>query len=135
MDFRIDKYLLISIVLIFFACSSDKTKEIEDYSGIDLQNKITFVKDTSHWNNFNGNGFKVLIYEIKNDNLNEIIQSAKQLKYKNLKSYDSEFSNFDITPYIKASQGLFKTEWLDNEIKTIVLDTVNSKLIYYYSIL
>ncbi len=138
MDTLKDKTLIIVAILMFFtSCNNSKITEIETFSNLDLKGKITFKEKAEKWNDFNGNGYKVMIYSIEDNNLSELLKISKEIGFKkyNTNLNNNEFTNSELKPYIGESTGLYKTKWKDNEIKTVIIDSTHRKLIYYYNIL
>ena len=79
----------------------------------------------------------VMIYTIEDNNLSELLKISKEVGFKeyNTNLNDNEFTNLELKPYLGKSTGLYKTKWKYNEIKTVIIDSTHSKLIYYYNIL
>jgi len=127
------KYLKLLFLISFFSCSFSPINHIEKFSGLSLKNNFISIKDTSQWVDFNGNGFRLIVLKPENQAaFHSIINEAKHLNYKNFDA--REFTHSEMAPYIKNGKGYYKYSWQNDEIQSIVIDTINSKIVYYLSI-
>ncbi|PKL80003.1 MAG: hypothetical protein CVV25_06005 [Ignavibacteriae bacterium HGW-Ignavibacteriae-4] len=140
MDFLKDKFKLIFITsfLILVGCSNPNIKRIESISGIKLEEYLTKIEVIEQWNDFNGNGNKIIIYKIEKEKVNFITNSLtlKGFNTFNMNNDSTDlFSNSELAPFLKNSEGVYKDNWFQNEFTTIIIDTVNKKLIYFFTIM
>lgn len=134
MDFHFKNLFgVIIFAVIILGCSYD-IKSAEEFSGIKLKNNVIIKKDTSYWNDFNGNGFKYVVFEPKDEqSFKLIINNAKSLNFKKFNA--NQYPDPELRQLLKNGKGYFKFEWHNNETKTFVIDTVNKKIIYYYVVM
>lgn len=139
MDTQIGKLIFFAFLIFLFGCSNPDIKKIESLTGLRINKQISKQDEIHQWNDFNGNGHKIIVYKINDKYIKEVYDSLSNRGFQpytqNKDKSGEVFSNSEIAPYIKNSNGLFKTEWIEDEITTIVIDSTNSKLIYYYSVL
>lgn len=129
------KLLFVCTLAFVMGCVEPELKRIKKLTGLDLQTKILKEKEINQWGDFKGDGHKLILYNITNQYMNEIIDSVSNRGFKQLNKTSETFSNTVLEPFIGNSDGFHKTQWLDNEIITIVIDTSRNKLIYYFEIM
>ncbi len=127
------KFLKLLLLISLFSCLFSPINNIEKFSGLSLKKNFISIKDTSQWIDFNGNGFRLIVLKPENQGaFQSVIDEAKRLNYKNFDA--RKFTNPEIAPYVKNGKGYYKFSWQEDEIQSIVIDTINSKIIYYLSI-
>src|SRR5690554_4345320 len=130
------KFITVLIVsLMFTSCINKHLKDVEDIFGYSLKDKIEYLSKDEKWNDFNGNGFRVEIYEIIDLNYFKDKSLYKNFKSFNFKDNNNPLGNTDYSKYIQNGSGYYKTIWFENKIKTIVVDTTNNKFLFYYSLM
>lgn len=125
-------YLIVAIMMFFSSCQNKSVTIMESFTGMKLKDKISFDSKSEQWNDFNGNGHKVMIYKVKEGQLESI---AKESRKKGFKDYDTNeennhFSKSTLAPFIENSSGLYKTKEENNEIHTVLIDMTNGKIFY-----
>ena len=118
-------------------CAGSSVKYVENSSGLKLKGKINLEKKTEHWNEFNGNGYRLMVYKVDSIYLNQISMDAKAL---NFIDYDisegvNPFGDLLVDTILNMGNGSYKITWNDNEITIIVVDQKNMKIICYYNFL
>lgn len=112
--------------------------KMESITGVHLSNLLEKQDEVNQWNDFNGNGYKIVTYSIEKERVLEVFNTCKLKGFSAFEvNQDSSalYSNTELLPFIKNSNGIYKTEWIENEITTVVIDTTNNKLFYFYSVL
>lgn len=120
---------------MFSSCVNKNLSDVEKFFGDSLIDKVEYLSSDEKWNDFNGNGFKVDVYEIIDLNYIKDKSVDKNFKTFNFNESKSPLNNTDYSKYIENGSGFYKTIWLENEIKTIVVDTTNNKFLYYYNLM
>lgn len=123
------------ISLMFSSCENKNLSDVEKFFGDSLIDKVEYLSSDEKWNDFNGNGFKVDVYEIIDLNYIKDKSVYKNFKTFNFNESKNPLNNTDYSKYIENGSGFYKTIWLENEIKTIVVDTTNNKFLYYYNLM
>lgn len=119
--------------LLFFGCGNNHDiKEAEKIIGFKLSSKVKFEKKKEHWNDFNGNGFKILIYGFSDVNYFTVLNNSKKFNEFDFSNTDNPFSNSEVTEFIKGGQGFYKSINNEQESKSVIIDLENKKVIYYY---
>jgi hypothetical protein len=121
--------LLVSMFLL--GCSSHDVKETEKMIGFAVPGKIKYEKKIEQWDNFHGDGFKVIVYKIKD--LDYFIQHIKVDKFNEIDFNDpnNPFAKSEIVPFVTNGKGFYISVLTDQEDKSVVIDLTNQKLIYY----
>lgn len=141
MDFLKDNILKFLILPLFFisGCFNPQIERIEIITGLDLSEYLTKQDERNQWNDFNGDGYKVILYKIDNYIIEELVASARNKKFKYYDEDDYESSSFlsnsKFTTLLNNSKGFYKTIWGNNEIETVIIDTTDNKLIYSFTVL
>ncbi len=134
MGIRIGKnnFLIIIILLLIGTSCNPTISDMENIVGMKLKDKISFQKKEEQWIPFNGDGYKIMIYKIKENELKTIIEKSKENGFD---CYEADsldnFSNSYIYPFIEHSKGYYKIICIEDEIKTVFIDSTHSRLIYY----
>ncbi|TAM92958.1 MAG: hypothetical protein EPN39_21210 [Chitinophagaceae bacterium] len=89
------------------------------------------MSKSEHWNNFNGDGYRVEVYKILDP---EYFKRKFNDNFKvfDFRKKDNPLKNTNYSEYIENGAGFYKSLWNKDEIKTVVIDTVNNKFLYYY---
>jgi hypothetical protein len=133
MDNLKDKILMLFVSISLFGCISHDVKEAEKMVGFAVSKQIKYETKTEYWNDFNGEGFKIIVYKIKN--LDYFIQHIKTDKFNEFDFNDTNnpFAKSEIAAFITNGKGYYIT--LSKEqvyYKAVVIDLFNKQLIYYY---
>ena len=80
MDIQKDRFMrhltLFILCFIFIACERASLKRAENLLNFSLNNSVCFLQKHEYWNDFNGNGFRVEVY-----NILDILKSATIIQY------------------------------------------------------
>ena len=115
------------------SCTYSSVSNMEELTGISLTGELTLSINDSHWNKFNGNGYRIDIYNVD--------KGFIQRKYSVFKSngfneYNSDsWTSSEIYPYIKKSHGIYKIYTKDNEVVYIFINIDNNTIICFLNIL
>jgi hypothetical protein len=129
-------FLILAFMLFFSACQNKSVTIMESFIGMKLKDKISFDSKSEQWNDFNGNGHKVLIYNIKEGHLKSIAKESRERGFLNYDTNEenNHFSKSTLSPFIENSIGLYKTKEVKNEIHTVLIDMTNGKIFYLLTI-
>lgn len=127
----------LAILILLFSLSGCKrynTDEIEKYFNLPLNENLEFVTIDEQWNDFNGDGEKVVLFKTDKEQAQKLYDIAKSQGFKEVNT-NSATENFTKRE-LKHINGnvLYKTLFIENEVMTLVIDTLNGKVSYYYSI-
>lgn len=120
---------------MIFSCESQHLIDAEKIFNHSLEGKVEYIEKEENWNDFNGNGYRTEVYRILD--LNFIKEKSKEEDFKlfDFKNTDNPLNNTEYSKFLKNGAGFYKTIWLEDEIRTVVVDTLNKKFVYYYSIM
>lgn len=118
---------------MFSSCTNNHLSDAEKIVGYSLKGKVEFLNKDEKWNDFNGNGYRVEVYKILDTTyfINKPIKEG--FKSFDFNKTDNPLNNTDYSEFIENGAGVYKTVWIGDDIKIIVVDTVNNKFLYYYS--
>ena len=135
MDVLKGKLLLFGMLLGLVGCSLHDSKKLEHRFGIDFQNSLVCVLEDECWCSFNGNGEKVVYYEISNDHIQEIKHDAKEAGFvKGDSASLSRLCSERECRYLHSDEFLYKTMDCGNETYRLIVDFKTGHLIYYYAV-
>lgn len=126
-------YLMVVAMIMFFSsCQNKSLATVESFIGIKLKDKVSFESKSEQWNDFNGNGHKVMIYKINEGQLQSIVEESRKMGFKeyNTNNENDYFSKSTLAPFITESNGLYKTQEENNEVHTVLIDMTNGKVYY-----
>lgn len=125
---------ILSLLTFLFGCKRYNTSELEDFFHLPLSDKIEFLKVDEQWNDFNGDGEKVVVFKIKSKEINAILKSARENDFKvtNIDIDEKIFTARQLK-YIKG-EVLYKTIHKPNETNTVAIDSLNGILTYFVGI-
>ncbi len=136
MDIRIGNRIYCVFVLILFmwtSCTNSSISEMEELVGIPMKEALNPICDECHWNDFNGNGYKIEVYHISQKYLKRY---GSVFKSSGFCEYDpTMWKQSEIYPYIKNSNGLYKIFNKNDEIKYVFLNMSACTIIYFVNIL
>lgn len=120
---------------MIFSCKSQHLTDAEKIFNHSLEGKVEYIEEDENWNDFNGNGYRTEVYSILD--LKYINEKCKEEGFKlfNFKNIDNPLNNTEYSEFLQNGAGFYKTLWLEDEIKTVVVDTLNNKFIYYHSMM
>lgn len=136
MDIRIGNKLFVITLLIFLlgsSCTNSSISEMEELVGIPMKRELTLSTEYSQWNDFNGDGYKIEVYNVSK----EFIQlKLSDFKSKGFDEYNSAlWKRSEIYPYIKNSHGIYKIYNTRNEVDYIFINIDKSTIVYFVNIL
>ncbi|RRC96768.1 hypothetical protein EII32_11070 [Prevotella sp. OH937_COT-195] len=139
MDIRKDRFMrnftLFILCIIFIACERSSLKRAENVLNFPLNNSVCFLQEYEYWNDFNGNGFRIEVYNILDMNYIRNMSEKSHLKSFNCNKKNDELRNSEYSKFINNGAGFYKTIWKDDNIETVVIDTLNKKFLFYYCFL
>lgn len=107
--------------------------EMEKLVGMSMKEALTPVTEENQWNEFNGDGYKIKVYQVKRDCLERYNAAFKS---KGFIEYNPAFwEQSEMYRYIKDSQGLYKSFTKNNEDIRVFLNMDAGTIIYFLVIL
>lgn len=128
------KTFVILVLMSFLGTScANPISEMEKLVGMSMKEALTPVTEENQWNEFNGDGYKIKVYQIKRDCLE---QYNAAFKLKGFIEYNAAlWEQSEMYRYIKDSQGLYKSFTKNNEYICVFLNMDAGTIIYYLVIL
>lgn len=131
---------LIIFVQLFTGCKKYNIETIEDFTHLELSDRITFMERIDEWENFQGDGTAIFLFNIKKDSIDLILNEVDKDKWLPLnKKSDlvpvdilSDAANKKYTFGKMQGYYLKIEDNVKNEIRVAVIDTCNNRFIYYY---
>lgn len=84
MDIQKDRFMrhltLFILCFIFIACERASLKRAENLLNFSLNNSVCFLQKHEYWDDFNGNGFRVEVYNILDMNYIRNMSEKSHLK-------------------------------------------------------
>ncbi|NDW19460.1 hypothetical protein D0T53_11145 [Dysgonomonas sp. 216] len=134
--------VILGLMSMLSCCKKYNIDRINTFVGSDIGNKINFIKKYEQWDDFQGDGCSFLIFSIKDEYKKDITENLENRKWNSYEAsldyplFKSEISfkknEKEIIEYLKNGKGFYKREVDCKEVNTIIVDTVNNKLFYYY---
>jgi hypothetical protein len=126
-------FLSYACVLLFLSCQNKSVENIEKILGCSVEKKIVFDEKKEQWNDFNGDGYKIMTYTIKEHHFRSIVNTIES---KGFNKYDGRcdesLSKSEVYPIVKSGAGFYKRRNVNDEVETLFIDTINKKMIYHY---
>lgn len=128
------KTLAILVLMSFLGTSCiDIISEMEKLVGMPMKEALTPVAEENKWYEFNGDGYKIKVYEVKRNYLERYYTAFKS---KGFKGYNpASWKQSEMYKYIKDSHGLYKRFAKNNEEIYVFLNMDTGMIIYYYELL
>lgn len=124
---------IMACALLFLSCQNKSIENIEKIIGCSVEKKIVFDKKTEQWNDFNGDGGKIMTYTIKEHHFRSIVNTIESRGFNKYDGrYDESFRKSEVYPNIKSGAGFYKCRNIDDVIEILFIDTINKKMIYHY---
>ena len=127
---------LISVLSILFMTgkSDEPYKLAKSESGLKLPKDMQLIEHKSQWIEFNGNGYVLVVYGLKKDEINLLIDEAKNEKYETLPPETLIADDFVLSYIKKAKKGVYQKKSnskssLDYSLS--VIDETNNRLIVF----
>lgn len=128
------KTFVILFLMSFLVTSCfNPISEMEKLVGMSMNEGLTPVTEENQWNEFNGDGYKIKVYQVKRDCLERYNAAFKS---KGFIEYDPAlYEQSEMYRYIKDSQGLYKSFTKNNEDIRVFLNMDAGTIIYFLVIL
>ena len=131
----IRKPLILCAVCLLSSCSRSwyEVRAIEQLLDAHLMGKVKFVDRQEQWINLNGDGEKVVLFEVLDTTaLNHLTHS--------MLPYDSTmveqlFANSPLYPHLRHTAGYYIDKQEEDQWQYIFYDTVGGHLVYYLSLM
>ena len=128
----------LSILLSIFlgSCARHNIEDIELICNFKVASKINYYSTFEHWNDFNGDGIKIITFNIISDDMSYFKQNGEKENFKifNMLEKDCPFKDSVLAPYLSDGTGIYKSIFGKNEEKTVIIDLKNKVFLYYYDV-
>lgn len=128
------KTFVILFLMSFLVTSCfNPISEMEKLVGMSMNEGLTPVTEENQWNEFNGDGYKIKVYQVKRDCLERYNAAFKSKGF--IEYNPALYEQSEMYRYIKDSQGLYKRFTKNNEEICVFLNMDAATIIYYLEIL
>lgn len=124
--------LLLFLSLFLNSCSDADLKSIQANFGISIDNISDEYLEKEQWNDFNGDGYRMVVYCVDKQKESALLNDMKSKGGIFIKK-GSTFNPF-LEKYITSDSVMCLSKDNANETHELVFDTNNSKLYYYHEI-
>lgn len=124
--------MLVLISFLGISCTNP-ISEMEKLVGMSMKEALIPVAEESQWNEFNGDGYKIKVYQVKRDCLERYNASFKSKGF--IEYNPALWEQSEMYRYIKDSHGLYKRFTKNNEYTWVFLNMDAGTIIYYLEIL
>ena len=107
--------------------------EMEKLVGLSMKVALTPVTEENQWNEFNGDGYKIKVYQVKRDCLERYNAAFKSKGF--IEYNPASWEQSEMYRYIKDSHGLYKRFTKNNEYTLVFLNMDAGTIIYFLVIL
>jgi len=138
MDIQTDKIVgLLIILLLTCGCSNQNIGYMENSYELDLKRKVSIEQKHECWNEFNGNGYKLIQYKIKANYLEQITENAMLLEFEDfdMSKGKNPFNGLKVDTLLRCRKGFYKSIWKDDEISIVAIDPTAEILVFYFAII
>ena len=127
------KILLLLIFSLFLnSCSDANLQSIQANFGISIDDTFGKYIEKEQWNNFNGDGYRMVVYYVNKQKEHSLLNDMKSKGGIFIKR------NCNLNPLLKgyftADSIMFLSKDSANETYELVFDNTNSKLYFYHEI-
>jgi len=128
------KTFVILFLMSFLVTSCfNPISEMEKLVGMSMKEALTPVTEENQWNEFNGDGYKIKVYQVKRDCLERYNAAFKSKGF--IEYNPALWEQSEMYRYIKDSQGLYKSFTKNNEDIRVFLNMDAGTIIYFLVIL
>lgn len=128
------KTFVILFLMSFLGTSCyNPISEMEKLVGMSMEEALTPVTEENQWNEFNGDGYKIKVYQVKRDCLERYNAAFKSKGF--IEYNPALWEQSEMYRYIKDSQGLYKSFTKNNEDIRVFLNMDAGTIIYFLVIL
>lgn len=128
------KTFVILFLMSFLVTSCfNPISEMEKLVGMSMKDALTPVTEENQWNEFNGDGYKIKVYQVKRDCLERYNAAFKSKGF--IEYNPALWEQSEMYRYIKDSQGLYKSFTKNNEDIRVFLNMDAGTIIYFLVIL
>lgn len=117
------------LALAFVSCRDSMTM-IKDTFDIELQKSVEYYSEQEQWNDFNGDGYRIVIYDVKDGHeleVQSLMESKGAIYMKNYLNSELKECVLSDSVYI-----LEKDLINDDELRRLLYDPTQKKIIYHY---
>lgn len=128
------KTFVILFLMSFLVTSCfNPISEMEKLVGMSMKDALTPVTEENQWNEFNGDGYKIKVYQVKRDCLERYNAAFKSKGF--IEYNPASWEQSEMYRYIKDSHGLYKRFTKNNEYTLVFLNMDAGTIIYFLVIL
>ena len=127
--------MILCAVCLLSSCSRSwyEVRAIEQLLDTHLMGKVKFVDRQEQWINLNGDGEKVVLFEVLDPTaLNHLTHSM--LPYDST-TVEQRFAHSPLYPYLRHTAGYYIDKQEDDQQQYLFYDMVYGHLVYYLSLM
>lgn len=126
-------FVILFLMSLLVTSCFNPISEMEKLVGMSMNEGLTPVTEENQWNEFNGDGYKIKVYQVKRDCLERYNAAFKSKGF--IEYNPALWEQSEMYRYIKDSQGLYKSYTKNNEDIRVFLNMDAGTIIYYLVIL
>lgn len=140
---RIFRLVIVALILFWGVSCVNPISEMEKLVGMPMKEALTPIMEENQWYEFNGDGYKIKVYQVKRDYLERYNAAFKSKGFKEYGSQSKDFNEYDpaswkqseVYSYIKNSHGLYKRFSKNQEVIYVFLNLDAGTIIYWLIVL
>lgn len=131
----IKKLLMLCAVCLFSSCgrSWHEMRVIEQLLDAHLMGKVKFVDRQEQWLDFNGDGEKVVLFDVLDTTA--LSHSTHAMLPYDSAMVEQRFAHSPLYPHLSQSAGYYIDIQEDDQQQYLFYDTVGGRLVYYISLM
>lgn len=122
----------LSFTLLLISCDNSRIEIIKSEFDINLENVENYQIEKNHWNDFNGDGFRVILYNVNKENKRNLIDIFKFRG--GIYKWKDFFQNSELEKYIESDSVLYLCKEYNDETHILLFEEKKSIIVYYYEI-
>lgn len=126
-------FVVLFLMSLLVTSCFNPISEMEKLVGMSMEEALTPVTEENQWNEFNGDGYKIKVYQVKRDCLERYNAAFKSKGF--IEYNPALWEQSEMYRYIKDSQGLYKSFTKNNEDIRVFLNMDAGTIIYCLVIL
>lgn len=126
-------FVILFLMSLLVTSCFNPISEMEKLVGMSMKEALTPVTEENQWNEFNGDGYKIKVYQVKRDCLERYNAAFKSKGF--IEYNPALWEQSEMYRYIKDSQGLYKSFTKNNEDIRVFLNMDAGTIIYFLVIL
>ena len=135
MGTNVFKLLPLSLVCLFSSCSRSwyEVRAMEQLLDAHLMGKVKFVDRQEEWMNLNGDGEKIVLFDVLDTTA--LCHSTHAMLSYDSTLIEQRFARSPLYPYLKHTAGYYLEMREEDQWQYLFYDTLGSHIVYYIVLL